>query len=555
MSCLIVQADFTLLFETDSPKFEEVSEYLSLFSDLVKTPEHIHTYKITPLSLWNASASGVKSQEIIRFLKKHSKFEIPLKICKDIQMYMNRYGILRLEKNNDSLTLISRDSDIMKRIRKSDSIQPYLLEEIDQYSCRIDLKHRGIIKQELIQLGFPVEDIAGYLSGETLQIQLSDLELRDYQSNAIESFYQGGSKSGGSGLIVLPCGSGKTIVGMGVMSKVNCETLILTTNMTSVKQWKREILTKTNVTEEFIGEYTGELKQVKPITIATYQILTHRKSKVDEFIHMELFKKRDWGLIIYDEVHLLPAPVFRETANIQATRRLGLTATLIREDGREEDVFSLVGPKRFYFPWKKLEQQGWISTVKCYEIRVELSADLEKQYNQTENQKQKYRLACENSLKIDVIEQLIGLHSGTPTLIIGQYIDQLKKISNILKAPLITGQLPQLERERLYSEFKEGKVTLLVVSKVANFAIDLPDAGVAIQVSGSFGSRQEEAQRLGRVLRPKKTNNKAHFYTLITKDTKEQEFALKRQLFLVEQGYQYQILDSNQITKKELLTS
>ncbi|MFS1513305.1 DNA repair helicase XPB [Chengkuizengella sp. SCS-71B] len=555
MSCLIVQADSTILFETNSPQYEEISSYLSLFSDLIKTPEHIHTYKITPLSMWNASASAMKSQDIIDFLKKYSKFEIPLKICKEIQKYMNRYGILRLEKNNDQLTLISRDSDIMKEIRKSKVIQPYLQDEIDKFSSKINLIHRGLIKQELIQLGFPVEDIAGYLSGESLEIQLSDVDLRDYQINAIEAFYQGGKKTGGSGLIVLPCGSGKTIVGIGVMSKLKCETLILTTNVTSVKQWKREILTKTDVHEDLIGEYTGDIKQVKPITIATYQILTHRKNKDTDFIHMELFKKRDWGLIIYDEVHLLPAPVFRETANIQATRRLGLTATLIREDGREEDVFSLVGPKRYYFPWKQLEQHGWISRVECYEIRVDFTDDNIDQYHQMTNQKHKFRLASENPMKINVIKQLLKQHPKTPTLIIGQYIDQLKEISNHFQAPLITGELPHTEREFLYTGFKKGEIKLLIVSKVANFAIDLPDAAVAIQVSGSYGSRQEEAQRLGRVLRPKKSKNQAHFYTLVTKDSKEQEFSLKRQLFLVEQGYQYHILDASEIENKELLTS
>ncbi|NBI30673.1 DNA repair helicase XPB [Chengkuizengella marina] len=555
MSCLIVQADSTILLETNSPQYVEISAYLSLFSDLMKTPEHIHTYKITPISMWNASSSGIKSQDIIKFLKKHTKFEIPLKICKEIQMYMNRYGILRIEQKNGQLTLISRDSDIMKEIRKSEVIQPYLQDEIDNFSSRINLIHRGLIKQELIQLGFPVEDIAGYLCGESLQIQLSDVKLRDYQMDAIEAFYQGGKKTGGSGLIVLPCGSGKTIVGIGVMSKLNCETLILTTNVTSVKQWKREILTKTDVPEECIGEYTGDIKQVKPVTIATYQILTHRKNKDHDFIHMELFKKRNWGLIIYDEVHLLPAPVFRETANIQATRRLGLTATLIREDGREEDVFSLVGPKRFYFPWKQLEKHGWISKVECYEIRVDLSADVLDQYHQITNQKLKFRLASENPMKIKVINQLLKLHPDTPTLIIGQYLDQLKEISNHFQAPLITGELSHDERELLYTGFKEGKIKLLIVSKVANFAIDLPDAAVAIQVSGSYGSRQEEAQRLGRVLRPKKSDNQAHFYTLVTKDSKEQEFSLKRQLFLVEQGYQYHILDEKQITNKELLTS
>ncbi len=404
------------------------------------------------------------------------------------------------------------------------------------------------MKQELVKLGFPVEDLAGYSRGESLPIQLrSDaagtgaFALRDYQRSAVDSFYREGSMQGGSGVLVLPCGAGKTVIGIAAMGKLSCATLILTTNSTSVKQWKREILDKTDLTEDMVGEYTGLQKEVRPVTIATYQILTYRKSKNESFVHMDLFNKRDWGLIVYDEVHLLPAPVFRVTADIQATRRLGLTATLIREDGREEDVFSLVGPKRYEMPWKTLESQGWIASVECVELRVPLPpAEMEAYRSAAE--RERMRIASNNRAKLDVVDGLLRKHEGEQVIVIGQYLEQLHKLAERTGAPMISGEMPHDKREALYHSFRSGEIPVLIVSKVANFAVDLPDAAVAIQVSGSFGSRQEEAQRLGRILRPKSGENKAYFYTIVSEDTKEQEFAMNRQLFLIEQGYNYRMV-------------
>jgi DNA excision repair protein ERCC-3 len=558
---LIVQSDFTVLLEVGHARFEQVRSFLNRFAELIKSPEHIHTYRITPLSLWNSAASGLESEHILSFLRENGKMDLPHNVDKDVRSLFARYGLLRLEISDSNLTLKSDDKDALNELLSHKSVSGLIVDRPDEHTLIISPLHRGLIKQELIRLGYPVQDLVGYHHGEALPIELRavtktgyGLTLRDYQKAAVDSFYREGSVHGGSGVLVLPCGAGKTVIGLATMARLGCATLILTTNVTSVRQWKRELLDKTELTEDMIGEYDGSIKEVRPVTVATYQILTYRKSKKDDFTHMKLFNERDWGLIIYDEVHLLPAPVFRVTADIQATRRLGLTATLVREDGCEEDVFSLVGPKRFDAPWKELEEQGWIAKVECTEIRVPMPSSTRELYMSSEA-KQKHRIAGENPFKLNVIQRLLDQHRGKPTLIIGQYLDQLKQIAAMTGAPMISGEMPHHERELLYSRYKSGDIMLLVVSKVANFAVDLPDASVAVQVSGSFGSRQEEAQRLGRILRPKSGDNRAYFYSLVTRDSKEQEFAMNRQLFLVEQGYNYRLEDAKSISDQELISS
>lgn len=543
---IIIQSDRTLLLEVQNPYFEAARDNISAFAELIKSPEYIHTYRITPLSLWNAAASGITGEQIINKLTEYSKFEIPYQIKQDIQDYIGRYGLISLVRKNNQLVCQTKDSLILKEILRYSSLEKYFIAKLDDYSMVVNEDARGLLKQEMIKLGFPIKDLAGYQEGEHLTISLLPTSnkgkafgLRDYQQDAIAAFYAGGSIYGGSGVLVLPCGAGKTIIGLGVMSEIKNETLILTTNTTSVHQWIDELLDKTTLTSNDVGEYTGHNKEVKPVTVATYQILTHRTDREGEFTHMKLFQQRKWGLIIYDEVHLLPAPIFRYTANIQATRRLGLTATLIREDNKEEDVFTLIGPKKYDVPWIQMEDKGWIAEAICTEIRVQLTERITEEYYLAPR-KQKYRIASTNPIKLDALKKLLETHQGDSILIIGQYIDQLTSIANELKVPLITGKVKQEEREKIYNDFKKGIIKVIVVSKVANFAIDLPDAKVAIQVSGTFGSRQEEAQRLGRILRPK-IDNKAFFYTIVSQNTLDQEYAMKRQLFLIEQGYKYTI--------------
>lgn len=547
---LIVQRDRTLLLEVNHPQYEKVRELLVPFAERVKSPEYIHTYRITPLSLWNAAALGMNADEIIHILRENSKVTLPLSIQSEVREWMERYGKLRLEPWENDLALVSDDVDLLtqvacfpevaKRIRKVESNR-FLLKQED----------RGFLKQALIQQGYPVEDQAGYTTGEELTLQLRKrsrsgipFQLREYQEQATEAFYRNGSASGGNGVILLPCGAGKTIVGLAVLARLGKETLILTPNATSVRQWIDEILDKTDLSREQVGEYTGTRKEVKPVTVATYQILTHR-GRQKTFTHLNLFHRRDWGLIIYDEVHLLPAPVFRATADLQARRRLGLTATLVREDGREKDVFSLIGPKIMEAPWKVLEDRGWIATARCTEIRASMGEERYREYRNA-GRRQKYRIAAENPDKLKVLERIIRHHAPEPILIIGQYLNQLSHISSHLSAPLVTGSTSHQRREQLYQLFRQGQIPVLIVSKVANFAVDLPDVRVAVQVSGTFGSRQEEAQRLGRILRPKKTDNQAFFYQIVTRDTLDQEYAQNRQLFLVEQGYHYHVMDAEQ---------
>lgn len=546
---LIIQSDKTILLEVNHALYDEVRDDLACFAELEKSPEYFHTYKISPLSLWNAAASGMTCDRIINTLVNYGKYGIPQNVYQDIIDHIERYGKVRMYMAGESLNLVCDDIYIMEQIVHHKQMQPYIINRVDASTLEVDSSMRGHIKHTLIKIGYPVQDLAGYKEGAPFGIELNlytkseckTFQIRDYQKRAVDIFHANGSVSGGSGVIVLPCGAGKTITAMAAMSMLKTQTLILTTNITALRQWKSELLDKTSINADDIGEYSGELKEIKPITIATYQILTHRKDKISEFEHMKIFNKNDWGFIIYDEVHLLPAPVFRMTAELQAKRRLGLTATLVREDGMEEDVFSLIGPKKYDVPWKELEKQGWIANAACTEIRVQMPDSIRMSYA-TSDIRNKFRIASENPRKLLVIDALLKKHHNDNILIIGQYLEQLQTIAQSLNAPLITGKTKNLERIKLYDAFKNGEIKLLVVSKVANFAIDLPDANVAIQISGTFGSRQEEAQRLGRILRPKTGENLAYFYSLVSENSSEQEFAINRQLFLTEQGYKYTIM-------------
>ncbi|MGO0062197.1 DNA repair helicase XPB [Brevibacillus fluminis] len=547
---LIVQSDRTVLAEVQNPLFAEATRSIARFAELEKSPDYIHTYKITPLSLWNAAASGMTAAHILDVLYAYSKFDVPLSLVAEIGEQMKRYGLIRLEKHEEALLLKSDDGHVLPQLFRYPSLARYVEAELSTRCYRIAAAARGEIKQELIRLGYPVVDLAGYAAGDSLPVQLKTVsakgpfQLRPYQAEAIESFYAGGTVYGGSGVLVLPCGAGKTIIGIGTICKLQTATLILTTNTTSVRQWIAELRDKTNLDPDLIGEYTGERKEVKPITVTTYQMLTYRSREDQAFPHMDLFTGDHFGLVIYDEVHLLPAPVFRMTAGIQTKRRLGLTATLVREDGRESDVFSLVGPKKYDMPWRELEAQGHIAQAVCKEVRVPMPPQTREAYAFA-TASQKTRIAAENPYKLEWLKKLVRNHAHDRILVIGQYLDQLEQAAEALQAPLITGKVKETAREELYREFKEGKLPVLVVSKVANFAIDLPDANVAIQLSGTFGSRQEEAQRLGRILRPKEAQNQAHFYTVVTRDSRDQDFARQRQLFLVEQGYQYEIFEAD----------
>ncbi|MCX6496089.1 MAG: DEAD/DEAH box helicase [Rhodoluna sp.] len=536
---LIVQSDKTALLEVDHPQAKDARHDLAVFAELERAPEHVHTYRITKLGLWNARAAGHDSSFVLGVLDKYSKFPIPASIRVDIEQTMSRYGRLVIRRGDaGGLELYSAEPAVLLETTRQRKVNDLLLDRIDPNTWAIADWARGQIKQELLKLGWPAEDLAGYTAGIPHEIDLvqDGWHLRDYQALAVEKFW-----AGGSGVVVLPCGAGKTIVGAATMAKANTNTLILVTNTVSARQWKAELLKRTTLTEEEIGEYSGSMKEVAAVTIATYQILTTKRKA--EYAHLALLNDHDWGLIVYDEVHLLPAPIFKMTADLQARRRLGLTATLVREDGKEGDVFSLIGPKRFDAPWKEIEAQGYIAPAACYEVRIDLPVDEHFEYA-IANQEDRYRLSASSPAKIPVIQKLLAKHAGEPTLIIGQYIDQLVAVSSALKAELITGDTPITERERLFADFREGRIGVLVVSKVANFSIDLPEASVAIQISGSYGSRQEEAQRLGRILRPKADGRTASFYTLISRDTVDQDFAQNRQRFLAEQGYAYEILDA-----------
>ncbi|WP_435298476.1 DNA repair helicase XPB [Timonella sp. A28] len=546
---LIVQSDKSLLLEVDHEQFESARRAIAPFAELERAPEHIHTYRLTPLGLWNARAAGFDAETVVNVLIMYSRYPVPHALLVDIAETMSRYGRLQLLSHpSHGLVLTSTDRAVLAEVLKSQRTKGLVGDRIDDDTVAVHRSERGNLKQALIKLGWPAEDLAGYVDGEKHPITLSGTDpsrgdtpwsMRPYQNHAVENFW-----AGGSGVVVLPCGAGKTIVGAAAMAKSGTTTLILVTNSVSARQWRDELLRRTSLTEDEIGEYSGTRKEVRPITIATYQVLTTRRKGV--YTHLELLDARDWGLIIYDEVHLLPAPIFRMTADLQARRRLGLTATLVREDGREDEVFSLIGPKRFDAPWKDIEAQGYIAPADCCEVRLTLS-DADRMTYATAEPEDKYRLAACAPGKVDVVLNLVKKHQGEPTLIIGQYLDQLDELAASLQADVITGQTSVKERQRLYDAFRVGDISTLVVSKVANFSIDLPEASVAIQVSGSFGSRQEEAQRLGRVMRPKQDGRTAHFYTVVTRDTVDQEFAAHRQRFLAEQGYAYTITDAEDV--------
>lgn len=554
---LIVQSDHTVLLEVAHPDSEDARHALAVFAELERAPEHIHTYRITRLGLWNARAAGHTADEIIETLNRYAKFPVPSQVSSEISETMRRYGRLTIERvdqpnehggaespeelANWQLVLRSDDPAILREVSSAKKIAPLLGNKIDDLTFPVEAWARGELKQQLVARGWPAEDLAGYTPGEPYDIELAQdgWQLRDYQQKAVNAF-----STGGSGVVVLPCGAGKTIVGAGAMAAVGAKTLILVTNAVSARQWRDELLRRTSLDEDDIGEYSGQVKEVKPVTIATYQILTSKRR--GEYAHLSLLNAQDWGLIVYDEVHLLPAPVFKLTAELQARRRIGLTATLVREDGREGDVFSLIGPKRYDAPWKDIEAQGFIAPAACFEVRVELPESERFDYSVAEDQ-DRYRIASSSSSKQTVARRILARHEGESVLVIGQYIDQLESFAEALNADLITGQTPVDERERLFGEFRRGEIKLLIVSKVANFSVDLPDASVAIQISGSFGSRQEEAQRLGRLLRPKSNGQTASFYTLVTRDTVDQDFAQNRQRFLAEQGYAYTILDAAEL--------
>ncbi len=539
---LIVQSDKTLLLDIDHPLSTECRRAIAPFAELERSPEHIHTYRLTPLGLWNARAAGHDAEQVIDTLIKYSRYAVPHSILIDVAETMSRYGRLRLEADPvHGLILVTTDTAVLEEVIRARKIAPLLGARIDAETIAVLPSQRGAIKQSLLRLGWPAEDFAGYVDGQAHPIELvqKDWTIRPYQELAAEGFWHGGS-----GVVVLPCGAGKTIVGAAAMAHAKATTLILVTNTIAARQWREELLHRTTLNEDEIGEYSGAKKEIRPVTIATYQVMTKKKNGV--YAHLDLFDTHDWGLIIYDEVHLLPAPIFRFTADIQSRRRLGLTATLVREDGMEGEVFSLIGPKRYDVPWKEIESQGYIAPAECIEVRVNLTEE-ERLLYATAEPENRYRACATTRTKRNVVEELVKKHAGEQILVIGQYIDQLDELSETLGVPLIKGDTPIKEREILFNKFRSGEITCLVVSKVANFSIDLPDATIAIQVSGAFGSRQEEAQRLGRILRPKSDGRSAKFYSVISRDTIDQDFAQNRQRFLAEQGYSYKIIDADDV--------
>ncbi|WP_214370982.1 DNA repair helicase XPB [Pseudonocardia sp. H11422] len=539
---LIVQSDKTLLLEVDHPAASDARSAIAPFAELERAPEHVHTYRVTPLALWNARAAGHDAEQVVDALVRFSRYAVPQPLLVDVVDTMGRYGRLQLTNSPvHGLVLVALDRAVLEEILRQRKIAPMLGARIDDDTVVVHPSERGTLKQALLKVGWPAEDLAGYVDGEAHPIALAEdgWTLRSYQREAVEGFW-----AGGSGVVVLPCGAGKTLVGAAAMAEAQATTLILVTNTVAGRQWKRELLARTSLTEDEIGEYSGERKEVRPVTIATYQVIT-RKTK-GEYRHLELFDSRDWGLVIYDEVHLLPAPVFRMTADLQSRRRLGLTATLVREDGREGDVFSLIGPKRYDAPWRDIEQQGWIAPAECTEVRVTLT-DAERLGYATAEAEERYRMASTARTKLPVVQAILDRHEGEPALVIGAYLDQLDELGEALDCPVIQGSTKNKEREALFDAFRAGELKRLVVSKVANFSIDLPEASIAVQVSGTFGSRQEEAQRLGRLLRPKGDGRQAHFYSVVSRDTLDTEYAAHRQRFLAEQGYAYRIVDADDL--------
>ncbi|MGE3285180.1 MAG: DNA repair helicase XPB [Pseudonocardia sp.] len=539
---LIVQSDKTLLLEVDHPDAAAARMAVAPFAELERAPEHVHTYRVTPLALWNARAAGHDAEQVVDALVRYSRYAVPQPLLVDVVDTMGRYGRLQLTNSPvHGLVLATTDRAVLEEVLRNRKIAPLLGARIDDDTVVVHPSERGHLKQALLKVGWPAEDLAGYVDGEAHPIALREdgWHLRDYQRAAVEGFW-----AGGSGVVVLPCGAGKTLVGAAAMAQAGATTLILVTNTVAGRQWRRELLARTSLTENEIGEYSGERKEIRPVTIATYQVITRRTK--GEYRHLELFDSRDWGLVIYDEVHLLPAPVFRMTADLQSRRRLGLTATLVREDGREGDVFSLIGPKRYDAPWRDIEAQGWIAPAECIEVRVTLTDD-ERMGYAVADADERYRMASTARTKLNVVRNVLARHPGEPALVIGAYLDQLEELGEALDAPIVQGSTKNREREELFDRFRRGEIPVLVVSKVANFSVDLPEASVAVQVSGTFGSRQEEAQRLGRLLRPKGDGRQAHFYSVVSRDTVDADYALHRQRFLAEQGYAYRIVDADDL--------
>lgn len=563
---LIVQGDRSLLLDVHAPLAEECRNALIPFAELEKSPEHLHTYKLSPLSLWNAASAGFSADDAISVLQKYARYDVPQSIIMWITEISSRFGKIKLiagpdievpVKENSAekiiehyLYLVADSLPVFKEIGANHNVKKMITNTLDSsdaplYSYLIKLTDRGTIKQMLLQAGWPVKDEVALSDGEPLDVSLKTttssgkpLNIREYQTASARALVGDKGPGTGFGTIVLPCGAGKTIVGMTIMDMLKTSTLIITTNISAVHQWMDELLDKTNLTADQIAEYSGENKEIKPVTVATYQVLTWRPDKDGPYPHFSIFHERPWGLIIYDEVHMLPAPVFRVVADLQAVRRVGLTATLVREDGCEGYVFSLVGPKRYDVPWKELERDHWIASAECIEVRVDLPVNQEIEYA-VSTAREKHKIASMNPAKLPIVKEIIEKCPDDKILVIGQYLSQLDEIVQMLGCPIITGKTPTAERDKIYADFRSGKIKVLVVSKVANFAIDLPDASLAIQVSGTFGSRQEEAQRLGRILRPKE--RKSRFFTLITRNTVEEEFGSNRQKFLAEQGYEYKI--------------
>ncbi|MGH3853771.1 MAG: DNA repair helicase XPB [Pseudonocardiaceae bacterium] len=539
---LIVQSDKTLLLEVDHPAAGAARAAIAPFAELERAPEHVHTYRVTPLALWNARAAGHDAEQVVDVLVRFSRYAVPQPLLVDVVDTMSRYGRLQLAQHpSHGLVLLALDRAVLEEVFRHRKIAPMLGARVDADTVLVHPSERGRLKQGLLKIGWPAEDLAGYVDGEAHPITLAEdgWSLRDYQRDAVIGFW-----AGGSGVVVLPCGAGKTLVGIAAMAQAQATTLILVTNTVAGRQWKRELVARTSLSDDEVGEYSGERKEIRPVTIATYQVMT-RKSQ-GAYRHLDLFDSRDWGLIVYDEVHLLPAPVFRMTADLQSRRRLGLTATLVREDGREGDVFSLIGPKRYDAPWRDIESQGWIAPADCVEVRVTLT-DAERLRYATAEADERYRVCSTARSKVPVVETIMERHPNEPTLVIGAYLEQLEELGEALDAPVVQGSTRNSERERLYDAFRRGEVRRLVVSKVANFSIDLPEASVAVQVSGTFGSRQEEAQRLGRLLRPKGDGRQAHFYSVVSRDTLDTDYAAHRQRFLAEQGYGYRIVDADDL--------
>jgi len=548
---LIVQSDLSVMLEIAAPLAGDARAALARFADLEKAPEHVHTYRISPLTLWNAAVAGLSPGEVASTLTRYAKYPVAPSVLAEVHDQMGRYGRLRIVRDFDSggLALIAHEPSLVEEVSRDRLVGELLGERLDGNRVAVRLGDRGALKQALLRIGWPAADEAGYEEGSPLGGLSVTAELRSYQAEAVSSWWSDGSIFGGNGVVVLPCGAGKTLVGLAALAASGSHTLIVATSVSAARQWIRELLDKTDLDASLVGEYSGDRKELRPVTVATYQILTWSppdqratRDLGERHPHLGLFDRHDWGLVIYDEVHLLPAPVFRATARIQAVRRLGLTATLVREDGAEGDVFSLIGPKRYDAPWKELEALGWIAPAVCTEVRVDLDAD-ERALYASADPKSRYRLAASASAKLDVVDRVLARHDGAHVLIIGQFLDQLRAVAKHLGAPLVTGQTAQATREARFEAFRSGELPVLVVSKVANFSIDLPEANVAVQLSGTFGSRQEEAQRLGRILRPKADGGQASFYTVVARDTVDQSFALNRQRFLAEQGYGYDVVD------------